>query len=188
MLHHTHYRGFTTNFVGKMVNHDDTIPEAQLEKFVKDTNSAWKKRSQRQREAITPPAPPVYVKEEPPAAKPEVPITPIEAKRKSSSKFRMFKSFFSSSNKNSSSNIQQKASVLSTSRALIPSLLPKSGYQTERALFKYQYSEGSYKSTPPYNAVFEETRSDEENEGAASDLDEVGYDKENISFHDKSKF
>jgi len=47
---HTHmlfpdsYRKFTSKFLGKFLNHDDTIPESRLDQYIKDTDYAWKSR------------------------------------------------------------------------------------------------------------------------------------------------
>jgi hypothetical protein len=45
MLHPYHYRAFTSKCVGKFLNHDDTIPEAELEQYVELTNDAWQFRN-----------------------------------------------------------------------------------------------------------------------------------------------
>ncbi|KAF1803770.1 hypothetical protein FB192DRAFT_1369666 [Mucor lusitanicus] len=44
MLFPNNYRKFTAKFVGKFLNHDDTIPETRLNQYIKDTDSAWKFR------------------------------------------------------------------------------------------------------------------------------------------------
>ena len=46
MLHHDKYRAFTMHYVGRLVNHDDTIPENDLKIHVTDTAVAWKQRQQ----------------------------------------------------------------------------------------------------------------------------------------------
>jgi hypothetical protein len=42
MLHPYHYRKFTIKCVGKFINHDDTIPETDLQFHVDGTHRAWK--------------------------------------------------------------------------------------------------------------------------------------------------
>lgn len=44
MLFPNSYRKFTVKFVGKFLNHDDTIPESRLDQYIKDTDKAWKFR------------------------------------------------------------------------------------------------------------------------------------------------
>lgn len=42
MLHPKAYRDFTLKFLGRVMNHDDTIPEVKLRDYRSDTNAAWK--------------------------------------------------------------------------------------------------------------------------------------------------
>ncbi|KAK4510351.1 uncharacterized protein ATC70_004781 [Mucor velutinosus] len=44
MLFPSSYRKFTVKFVGKFLNHDDTISESKLDQYIKDTDSAWRFR------------------------------------------------------------------------------------------------------------------------------------------------
>ncbi|KAI8335178.1 hypothetical protein BC941DRAFT_326067, partial [Chlamydoabsidia padenii] len=43
MLFSASYRQFTLQFLKRVINHDDTIPETSLKKFASDTNRAWLK-------------------------------------------------------------------------------------------------------------------------------------------------
>jgi hypothetical protein len=43
MLHPHHYRNFTMKCLGKFLNHDDTIPETELQYYAENTDHAWKK-------------------------------------------------------------------------------------------------------------------------------------------------
>jgi hypothetical protein len=45
MLHPYHYHEFTLSSIGKFLNHDDTIPEAELQEYVELTNDAWEFRN-----------------------------------------------------------------------------------------------------------------------------------------------
>jgi hypothetical protein len=42
MLHHNKYRNFCISFVGRIINHDDTIPEEDLATSIVKTDLAWK--------------------------------------------------------------------------------------------------------------------------------------------------
>lgn len=46
MLHHKSYRTFSVVRIGRLINHDDTIPEAELNEYVQETNVAWRKRNE----------------------------------------------------------------------------------------------------------------------------------------------
>lgn len=45
MLHPYYYHDFTLKSIGKFLNHDDTIPEADLQEYVELTNDAWEFRN-----------------------------------------------------------------------------------------------------------------------------------------------
>lgn len=51
MLHHYEYVRLCRDKLGWIVNHDDRIPEAKLEKYVVDTETAWKARNKKRVEA-----------------------------------------------------------------------------------------------------------------------------------------
>jgi hypothetical protein len=184
MLSHVHYRKFTRNFVGKLVNHDDTIPEAKLDMYVKDTDLAWKKRNEKRREAMAP-APSSILSSPSQTEKPKTteflrPVI-ITDKKFSGIKGRLLKSFFSSSS-SKSSNTTQKASAAPSN---LIGTSPKNGYQNATNIFQGFYVEGSYKSSPPYKVAFES--SNEEDEKIVRTVGETGYDKEKVSFHDRSE-
>lgn len=46
MLHHKSYKNFCISRIGRMINHDDTIPEAELNEYVQKTNIAWRSRNE----------------------------------------------------------------------------------------------------------------------------------------------
>lgn len=163
MLHHLHYREFTLNHVGKLVNHDDTIPEAKLEKFVSDTDKAWKKRSKKNRKAVKqqPPPPQYHLNEKSHKSDDE----------SSGTKTSFLKSLFSFSSTKSNSSAFDISEI---------------GYTSEAKLFRNgKFIVGSYESTPPYKAVFK--LPGEKKRYGERFVDEIGYDKEKISFHDKSE-
>jgi hypothetical protein len=186
MLSHAYYRSFTMNYVGRMVNHDDTIPEAKLDRYVRDTDLAWKKRNAKRREAMAPPLPPQYASKEE-LHKPEVLTLPIGGKTKSAGKGKFLKSLFSSSSTTDTTGKSPATSrfdVIYKTPSLSPSVAPANGYQTETKLFNGKYIQGSYTSSPPYKAIFESPKEEDSNRV----VDEIGYDQDQISFHDKSKF
>jgi hypothetical protein len=47
MLFPNAYRKFTVKFLRRFLNHDDTIPEAQLQKYVENTDHAWKSHAKK---------------------------------------------------------------------------------------------------------------------------------------------
>lgn len=53
MLFPDSYRKFTTGYMGKFLNHDDTIPESQLQQYVENTDQAWKFSIERKNEATS---------------------------------------------------------------------------------------------------------------------------------------
>lgn len=50
MLHHKSYRTFCVVRLGRLINHDDTIPEEEINQYVQKTNIAWRKRNAKQAE------------------------------------------------------------------------------------------------------------------------------------------
>lgn len=53
MLFPNNYRKFTVKFLRKFLNHDDTIPESQLQKYVENTDHAWKSHTEKKQEEAT---------------------------------------------------------------------------------------------------------------------------------------
>lgn len=50
MLFPNAYRKFTVKFLRRFLNHDDTIPEAQLQKYVENTDHAWKSHAKKKQD------------------------------------------------------------------------------------------------------------------------------------------
>lgn len=117
MLHHIKYRNFTQYIAEKMVNHDDTIPEKELDNFVNDTDLAWQECNQKAKEDMKslPPPPPYEGTEGDEQQSNKKSST--DEKRKSGSKIKsILKSLFwtSSSSKKKSNNRKSSASIYMT--------------------------------------------------------------------------
>ncbi|KAI8645698.1 hypothetical protein BD408DRAFT_55239 [Parasitella parasitica] len=52
MLFPENYREFTIGYLSKFLNHDDTIPETQLQDYVQQTENAWKHRIEPKQEPV----------------------------------------------------------------------------------------------------------------------------------------
>lgn len=55
MLHANSYRSFCSRFIGRLINHDDNIPEKSLERYVKTTGLAWNAHNEKRKAAFTAP-------------------------------------------------------------------------------------------------------------------------------------
>lgn len=60
MLHHKNYHSVCVKLIGKMINHDDTIPEDDLASYVKITDMVWEARNKRLKAARKPPPLPLH--------------------------------------------------------------------------------------------------------------------------------
>lgn len=244
MLHPYEYRTFCMSYIYKIINHDDTIPEKQLETYVDDTDKAWKKRNDKRKEAEEelrnwkPPQP----------AKPE-PIPEVVKPTGIKSKIKMILKI-----KKKAKTVPTFLAPYTTLQSFIPPK-PKNGYRGNKEMFHHNFNEGAYeteeedspataegdkdgeeeKDLPTVNSAAEGVEenlpikadngviSDEEvvNEKAVDELkatfelpslekniseedkdkaskvngtdtvkldkNEIIYDRENVSFHDKSK-
>lgn len=140
MLHPFEYRTFCMNYIYKIINHDDTIPEKQLEHYVDDTDKAWKRRNDKRKEAEeelrnwTPPQP-IKPEPVPEAVKP----TGLKGKIKSILKIK----------KKAKAAQPSPASYISPQSAVPPK--PKNGYRDNNELFSGSFREGAYEEEDEEN-------------------------------------
>ncbi|CAO3615681.1 unnamed protein product [Mucor hiemalis] len=156
MLHHKKYRLFCFEYIGKLINHDENIPETELEAFVVKTDQAWKKRNRNRRVAVE------EVRNRLSASDMKVPDFDEKSSYFMSEKpikkagfTDRVKTIFSSSKKSN-----DKVEPLPTKSQTLPvkSQPPKKltikneassdGYLPEHKLFKDKFFEGNYKSVP----------------------------------------
>ncbi|GAA5815491.1 hypothetical protein MFLAVUS_009003 [Mucor flavus] len=163
MLHYGNYNTFCSGFIGKIINHDDTIPEKELENYVKKTDMAWQARNEKREMASSTHISPVA-----PVVKPVV----TEEKRESSFKIKLKLILSASKSKTdiSPENIHNQSTR-------------KNKYVDEKSLFGDKYTVGTYRTTPPYKRTASVSNGSEKND---ADINIADYDTEKISFHDKS--
>lgn len=164
MLHHENYSAFCSGFIGKIINHDDTIPEKELENYVKKTDMAWQARNEKRVMASS-----TYISPVAPVAKPVV----TEEKRESSLKIKL--KLILSTSRSKSDISPENIHNLSTH---------KNKYVDEKSLFGDKYTVGTYRTTPPYKRSASVSNGSEKND---ANINIADYDTEKISFHDKSK-
>lgn len=209
MLHHKKYLLFCFEYIGKLINHDDNIPETELEAFVVKTDQAWKARNKNRRVAVE------EVRSRSSTSDIIIPDFDEQSSYSMSEKpikkagfTDRVKTIFSSSKKSS-----DKVEPLPTKSQTLPvkSQPPKKlttkneassdGYLPEHKLFKDKFFEGNYKSVPDniLDTDKSEIKKDEEkktnigdttynvssNTSSLADGDPY-YDKKKVSYHSES--
>ncbi|KAG2236543.1 hypothetical protein INT48_000843 [Thamnidium elegans] len=155
MLHHGNYSMFCSRFTGKIINHDDTIPEKELESYVKKTDMAWHDRNERRKMAHSTDVAPVS--------------KPVMQKSGIKNKLKLILSTSRSKTDISPENIRNQ-------------LAHKNKYIDEKALFGDRYTVGTYRTTPPYKRSATVSTGSEKSD---VNINIADYDTEKISFHDK---
>lgn len=176
----------------RIINHDDTISEDRLEEYVKETDLAWKNRNEKrieaeiERKAYVPP--PLPLDDEP-----EVTFASVVATESSEKKsgFRgRIKSLLSKKTKKKSIPKPLFASYVPPVSPAVPPL-PSNGYRSLEYMFaSYNYNNGDYENSPEEesddnaSAAFKSSKASIQEKAVT---DDAIYDKEKVSFHDKSK-
>ncbi|KAI9253051.1 hypothetical protein EDC94DRAFT_268230 [Helicostylum pulchrum] len=157
MLHHRNYHTTCVKLIGKMINHDDTIPEDDLASYVKITDMAWEDRNKRLKAARKPPPLPSHG------------ITSIEEENKENKEIK--KTGFI----NKIKSLVSKTDGSGAEPRNRP--IPKKQISNESFISGIKYIKGSYKCPPQYTHNLE-TSVVEINKNS-------GYEAEKASFHDK---
>lgn len=184
MLHHENYRNFCQKHFSRLINHDDTIPEEKLKEYVEKTDLAWKERSKRH-ELVTPSKIPEYSK------LPTLSIVnPVIVEEKPGIKTK-FKHLLS---------LKKKKTIGPSTSFAIMGARPVKATIIEKVndnMFGVDYQPGSYTSSHPYksrlsglpspNVQEGEKEGSQKDENCDKENEELSYEKEKISFHDRSK-
>lgn len=209
MLHYGFYRDFCMGFIGKVINHDDTIEEKHLKYFAKETKSAWEARDQKRKEAEK-----EFLAE-------QLASNALAAKKRNGLKSKI-KSIFGKKGRD-------KVTVSTTGSPTLPIPVPKratNGYSDVEVLFAGKYNKGTYEvpvcgCNPPKKAdhslqekvdnevednllkddtstendetmnTVSDVASNSENNGSSPANEKYvasGYDETNVSFHDRSNY
>lgn len=195
MLHHQNYREFCFKYFYRLINHDDTIPEEKLKEYVEKTDLAWKQRNTRRLISTLPTLPKSPI--------PSI-LEPETVKKKPSIKKKV-KSFLSL-RKNMSIPVQPPPLpfVHIGTRRQLPIAATKDIFIDEKTLFGLSYVQGTYRKSPQYkpnrteSSVIQKNIDDEQDEDKVKKEDlqdkscdngneELVYEKEKISFHDRSE-
>lgn len=186
MLHHENYREFCHKHFHKLINHDDTIPEAKLKEYVEKTDLAWKERSVSLAASTVPSL--------------SNPTDPIESPVPHINKQVAIIKEKSSIKKKIKNLLSLKKDTIITQPATfvvvdIRSVVKK--YVDEKSVFGLDYKQGSYTQSRPYRPRLSGLSRDnsrdtikeepQEVKSSAYGEEELSYEKEKISFHDRSK-
>ncbi len=155
MLYHEYYVKFCRSSLTFVVNHDDTIPEKQLKKYVDQTDVAWKARNKRRVEAEKEVAEKKIVsKEKENAAKKEresLLSTKIDSSTSNVKAFTVkpgFKSRIKSLLSRNKPDKKNKAKpwpvVISSIPISCESIVPTNGYRPIKELLNGEYKNGRY--------------------------------------------
>lgn len=158
MLHHTNYHTMCLELIGKMINHDDTIPEDDLANYVEKTDKAWEARNKKLKAARIPPPLPIHG------------LTPIKEEQKKENKDVKKAGF-----RNKIKAFVSKTGGLETKPQNRP--IPKKRVSDESLIFNGKYVKGDYECPPQYTQNVETSLVEINSDSS--------YEPEKVSFHDK---
>ncbi|KAI8056414.1 hypothetical protein BDF21DRAFT_162713 [Thamnidium elegans] len=185
MLHASNYRRFCNQFFSRLINHDDTIPEDNLKSHVEKTDLAWKQRDTRRMISQLPALPP----------SPTPSIIESSEKKKGKSIKKKIGALLSFKKKGYPSPSPLPV-ISNPSVDVAPvGVTAKDIYCDEKLLFGKSFVAGTYKEVPSHQPISEDPsenlkeETDELSENQVNqqqdDYEDLIYDKDNISFHDK---